>query len=117
MQDELFACYANCDIFALPSRGEGFGFVYLEAKAYGKPVIGGAHGGALDVIEDGVTGLLVPHGDIERLSLAIESLLGDPARAREMGARGRDRLVTAFSFEQFQSRLTHLLDDVLVRKH
>ena len=44
-QDELFACYANCDVFALPSRGEGFGFVFLEAMAHGKPVIGGAHGG------------------------------------------------------------------------
>ena len=77
-QDELFACYANCDVFALPSRGEGFGFVFLEAMAHGKPVIGGAHGGALDVIEDGVTGWLVPHGDIERLSLALESLLPIP---------------------------------------
>ena len=46
----------------------------------------------LDVIEDGVTGWLVPHGDIERLSRALESLLADPVRAREMGARGRERL-------------------------
>lgn len=115
--DELFACYAGCDVFALPSRGEGFGFVFLEAMAHGKPVIGGAHGGAPDVIENGVTGWLVPHGDIGRLSGAMESLLSDPARAMEMGARGRDRLVTTFSFEQFQSRLTQVLSDVLVRKH
>ena len=47
---------------------------------------------SLDVIEDGVTGWLVPHGDIERLSRALESLLADPARAAEMGARGRDRV-------------------------
>jgi phosphatidyl-myo-inositol dimannoside synthase len=115
-QDEIFACYANCDVFALPSRGEGFGFVFLEAMAHGKPVIGGAHGGALDVIEDGVTGWLVPHGDIERLSLALESLLGDPAGAIEMGARGRDRILSAFSFQQFQSRLTQVLNDVLVHQ-
>ena len=38
MQEELFACYANCDAFALPSAGEGFGLVFLEAMAYGKPV-------------------------------------------------------------------------------
>ena len=116
-QDDLFACYAHCDVFALPSRGEGFGFVFLEAMAHGKPVIGGAHGGALDVIENGVTGWLVPHGEIERLSLALESLLADSARSREMGARGRDRLVRYFSFEQFQLRLTRILDDVIVHKH
>jgi phosphatidylinositol alpha-1,6-mannosyltransferase len=113
--DELFACYASCDIFALPSRGEGFGLVFLEAMAHGKPVIGGAHGGSPDVIEDGVTGRLVPHGDIERLSGALESLLADPVRAREMGAQGRNRVEATFSFKQFQSRLTQMLSDVLDR--
>lgn len=85
--------------------------------AHGKPVIGGAHGGTLDLVEDGVTGLLVPHGDIERLSDALESLLANPARAEEMGARGRDRLLSTFSFEQFQSKLTQILNDVLSYKH
>ena len=115
-QDDLFACYAACDIFALPSRGEGFGLVFLEAMAHGKPVIGGAHGGIPDVSEDGVTGKLVPHGDIERLCEALESLLADPARAVEMGARGRERIEGEFSFEQFEDRLTRILDDVLLRK-
>ncbi len=115
-QDELFACYAACDVFALPSRGEGFGLVFLEAMAHGKPVIGGAHGGIPDVIEDGVTGLLVPHGDVERLCRALESLLTDPARAKEMGAHGKDRIARTFSFEQFQARLAGLLEDLLARK-
>ena len=116
-QDELFACNANCEVFALPSRGEGFGLVFLEAMAHGKPVIAGAHGGALDVIEDGVTGLLVPYGDVARLCSALGSLLSDPVRARETGARGRDRLRSSFSFEQFQSRLRQILREVLDRKH
>jgi phosphatidylinositol alpha-1,6-mannosyltransferase len=116
-QDELHAWYANCDVFALPSKGEGFGFVFLEAMAFGKPVIGGAHGGALDVIEDGVTGWLVPYGDVQRLSAALESLLADPAHSKEMGARGRERLERTFSFEQFQSRLVKLLEDALDHTH
>jgi len=116
-QDELFACYANCEVFALPSRGEGFGLVYLEAMAHAKPVIGGAHGGTVDVIEDGVTGWLVPHGDIESLARSLESLLADPGRAREMGARGLEHLRRKFSFQQFRFQLTQLLDSVLNRKY
>ena len=85
---ELSACYAACEIFALPSRGEGFGFVYLEAMARGKPVIGGAHGGAPEVIQDGVTGYLVPHGDPVQLATSIDSLLSNPELA---AADGRAR--------------------------
>jgi phosphatidylinositol alpha-1,6-mannosyltransferase len=111
--EELFACFAACDVFALPSRGEGFGMVFLEAMACGKPVIGGAHGGIPDIVEDGVTGLLVPHGDAEKLAQAFETLFNDPARAWEMARRGRERVEQQFSFAQFQARLTQLLNEVL----
>jgi glycosyltransferase involved in cell wall biosynthesis len=84
--------------------------------ANSKPVIGGAHGGTPDVIEDGVTGVLVPHGDVAMLSNALISLLADPARAAEMGARGRDRVQTDYTFERFQSGLSHLLEEVLIRE-
>jgi glycosyltransferase involved in cell wall biosynthesis len=80
-------------------------------------VIGGAHGGTPDVIEDGVTGLLVPHGDTAPLTNALVSLLADPARATEMGRLGRERVRAGFTFEQFQSRLTQVLEDVVIRKH
>jgi glycosyltransferase involved in cell wall biosynthesis len=110
---QLFACYANCEVFALPSKGEGFGLVFLEAMASAKPVIGGAHGGIPDIVEDGVTGLLVPHGDPERLALALKTLLTDPAYAREMGARGRARVLKEYTFEKFQSRFTRILDGVM----
>jgi glycosyltransferase involved in cell wall biosynthesis len=100
-------------VFALPSKGEGFGLVFLEAMAHGKPVIGGAHGGIPDIAEAGVTGLLVPHGNIERLAQALESVFTDPALAAEMGARGKERLARIFSFAQFQERLTQILSGVL----
>jgi|SRR5579872_756371 len=115
-QQELFACYAHCDVFALPSRAEGFGLVFLEAMANSKPVIGGAHGGTPDVIKDGVSGLLVTHGDVEMLSNALLSLLADPARAREMGERGRQRVQKDYTFERFQSGLSQVLDEVLIRQ-
>lgn len=115
-QEELFACYAHCDVFALPSRAEGFGLVFLEAMANSKPVIGGAHGGTPEVIEDGVSGLLVPHGDVAMLSNALVSLLSDPARAREMGARGCQRVQKDYTFERFQSGLSQVLEDVLIRQ-
>jgi phosphatidylinositol alpha-1,6-mannosyltransferase len=106
---ELAACYGACEIFALPSRGEGFGLVYLEAMARGKPVIGGAHGGAPEVIEDGVTGYLVPHGDPIHLATSIEALLADPAHAREMGARGRQRVEREFRFSVFAKSFKKIL--------
>jgi phosphatidylinositol alpha-1,6-mannosyltransferase len=111
--EQLFACYASCEVFALPSQGEGFGIVFLEAMACAKPVIGGAHGGIPDIVEDGVTGLLVPHGDAERLAEALESLLDNPSRAKEMGARGRKRVQMQYMFGEFQSRLVKIMDDVL----
>jgi phosphatidyl-myo-inositol dimannoside synthase len=106
---ELAACYAACEIFALPSRGEGFGLVYLEAMACGKPVIGGAHGGAPEIIEDGVTGYLVPHGDAVHLATCIETLLADPTHAKEMGARGRQRTEHEFRFNVFAKSLKKIL--------
>ena len=98
---QIAACYRACEIFALPSRGEGFGFVYLEAMASGKPVIAGAHGGALDVVEDGVSGYLVQHGDAVQLATSIETLLSDPALGREMGVRGKQRVEHEFRFSVF----------------
>jgi phosphatidylinositol alpha-1,6-mannosyltransferase len=106
---ELAACYSACEIFALPSQGEGFGLVYLEAMACGKPVIGGNHGGAPEIIEDGVTGYLVPHGDTIQLATSIEALLADPAHAKEMGARGRQRAEHEFRFNAFAKSLKKIL--------
>ena len=109
---QLAACYAACELFALPSRGEGFGLVYLEAMACGKPVIGGAHGGAPEVIEDGVTGYLVQHGDAVQLATSIETLLAHPEVAAEMGRRGKMRADNEFRFNVFAKSLKKTLRDL-----
>ncbi len=109
---ELAACYGHCEIFALPSSGEGFGLVYLEAMACGKPVIGGAHGGAPEVIDDGKTGYLVQHGDAAQLATAIETLLADPALGQEMGRRGKQRVENEFRFSVFAKSFRKILREL-----
>jgi phosphatidylinositol alpha-1,6-mannosyltransferase len=85
-------------LLAMPSRlpagglaGEGFGIVYLEAGAYGKPVVAGNVGGALDAVLDGETGLLVDPRDPPAVAEAIVRLLSDESLARRLGAAGRAR--------------------------
>jgi len=109
---QLAACYATCELFALPSRGEGFGLVYLEAMACGKPVIGGAHGGAPEVIEDGVSGYLVQHGDAVQLATSIETLLTNPVIGEEMGRRGKQRVENEFRFNAFGRSLKKILREL-----
>ena len=109
---ELSACYAAADVFALPSRGEGFGFVYLEAMARAKPVIGGAHGGAPEVIQDGVTGYLVQHGDSIQLATSLDAILSNPELARKMGEQGKDRVEKEFRFPVFAKAFKTILKEL-----
>ncbi|HVM75892.1 MAG TPA: glycosyltransferase family 4 protein [Candidatus Saccharimonadales bacterium] len=109
---ELSACYAAAEIFALPSRGEGFGFVYLEAMARAKPVIGGAHGGAPEVIRDGDTGYLVSHGDVMQLATSLDTLLSSPDLAKQMGERGRERVQQEFKFSIFAKNFKKILREL-----
>lgn len=80
--------YDALDVFAMPSRTDSFGIVYLEAWANRKPVIAAAAGGVVEVVRDGVTGLLVPFGDIEALTAAVARLTGDPGLAERLGGAG-----------------------------
>ena len=109
---ELSACYAAAEVFALPSRGEGFGFVYLEAMARAKPVVGGAHGGAPEVIEDGKTGYVVQHGDVAQLASSIDTLLANPELAKQMGARGRERVEKEYRFNAFAKGFKKILREL-----
>lgn len=110
-RERLAACYAAADIFALPSTGEGFGLVFLEAMAFGRPVIGTNVGGIPDVIEDGREGLLI-EPSLPALSCALRKLLSNRVFCTELGARARERVEREFTFEKFRQRLGEIVDSV-----
>jgi len=103
--------YGKASVFAMPSRDEGFGLVYLEAMRRGLPCIGSIHDAAGDVIVDGQTGYLVDQADVAALAYRIVHLLETPSLGLEMGARGRERLAQCFGYERFRHRLVGLLSD------
>src|SRR6185436_2909145 len=96
----LHALYERAAVFALPSRGEGFGLVYLEAMAHRLPCVGSTHDAAGEVILDGQTGRLVEQDDLSAMASAISSLLQDEAERRRMGLAGQERLSNVFSFDR-----------------
>jgi phosphatidylinositol alpha-1,6-mannosyltransferase len=108
-REELAACYARADVFALPSTGEGFGLVFLEAMAFGCPVVGAACGGITDLVEDGVNGLLVPPRDPGRLAETLNRLLRDEVLRAELGRHGREIVRRKFAFEVFRAELEKIL--------
>lgn len=79
------ALYADLDLFVLTSLMEGFPNVLLEAGKYNLPVITTRAGGAVDIVEDGVSGLLIPFGDVDALCGKLELLLGDGESRRTLG--------------------------------
>jgi len=101
---ELVQLYSHAALFACPSVYEPFGVINLEAMACETPVVASAVGGIPEVVEDGVTGLLVPPGKPAALAEAIGALLADPVRARGLGAAGRRRIEARFGWDAIASR-------------
>lgn len=97
--------YRLADVFAMPSRGEGFGFVFLEALACGVPSVGGAHDGSREALRDGMLGRLVDPDDGTALDAAIEGALDDP--------RGIPAGLAYFAFPEFEQRAQTMLREVM----
>jgi mannosyltransferase len=97
--EEVPRWFQRISVYAFTSREEGFGLTLLEAMAAGTAVAAARAGAAETVIHDGDTGVLVPPGDVEALTAALEPLMREPYRAAEMGRRARDRVITEFSID------------------
>jgi mannosyltransferase len=89
--------YKRLTIYAFTSRNEGFGLTLIEAMSVGAALVASRAGVAELVVEDGVTGVLTPPGDVDALVAALEPLMRDPAPAGAMGARARQRVIEKFS--------------------
>lgn len=117
---ELASIYALADVFIMASRErreendvEGFGLVYLEAAACGKPVIGGRSGGVPEAIQEGVTGLLVDPEDPMDIARAITRTLSEPGLSAALGAAGAARVRREFTWSQFADRMQRVLTTVV----
>jgi phosphatidylinositol alpha-1,6-mannosyltransferase len=108
--DQLKTYYSRCDVFVMPSRQEGFGIVFVEAMALGKPVIAGAHGGAPEVVCDGETGYLIDSSDYKTLTRRLIQILQDGALCTKMGDAGRERVERNYTFPRFEEKLTRILN-------
>lgn len=110
--EELERLYTRATIFVLPSSGEGFGFVFLDAMAHGVPVVAGNRDATPEVVSDGETGILVDPGDPQALTGALQTLLGDTALRERMGRAGIARVQERFSFLAFRRRLLRCLGEL-----
>lgn len=111
--EELCDHYNLCDVFVMPSKLEGFGIVYLEALACGKPVIGGNQDGAIDALCHGKLGALVKPDDVEDIAETTLQILDQtyPNPLLYQPEALRQRVIDIYGFEQFQRRLANLLQE------
>jgi glycosyltransferase involved in cell wall biosynthesis len=104
--------WRDADVFVMPTRGEAFGIVFQEAAAAGLPVIATRLNAVPEIVEDGVTGVLVPPGDLWALVEALRRLAGSAETRRALGAAARARIERIGAFERYASALTALIHSV-----
>ena len=103
---------AGSDIFAFPGEIDSFGYAILEAMAASLPVVAPGQAAVPELVDDGVTGLVVPPGDDDALGAALERLVADRGMREEMGAAGRRRALARFDAQTTTDALVEILRDV-----
>lgn len=112
-EEQLEALWSEISVFAMPSRSEGFGLVYIEAMRHGVPVIASVHDAAQEINLDGETGYNVDLDKADELPERLIELLSDPDLAVAMGRNGQQRWIRHFTFPAFKGRFLPLLKEFL----
>ena len=115
-EERLRQAYRDADIILAPSRFESFGLVHLEAAMYGKPVIGCRAGGMVEVVQDGVTGLLALPGDAPSLLDALRKLVAARELRQDMGRAARRRYLERFTPEHMAASVARMFEQVAARR-
>ncbi len=110
--DELDSLYAGAKIFIMPSKGEGFGIVFLEAWQHKLPVIAGNQDASAEVVTDGYNGIVIDPDSPEEIANAVITLLSNPALAREMGENGYHTVQEKYTHEKFRQTLATILSEI-----
>ena len=114
--DKKYTLYEACDLFVMPSSEEGFGLVYAEAGAFGKPSIGCDVMGVPEAIAHEETGLLVPPNDADAVAEAILRLLRDDAERARMGAAARKRVESMGTWEDRARQYQQLIGELVSKR-
>mgnify|MGYP002777112826 CR=1 FL=1 len=108
--DEVADHYRMADVFVMPSKGEGFGIVYIEAMAFGLPVIAGNKDGSTEALQFGKLGTLIDPDNKEELIIALENAFHKERQSQHV----QQHMLQYFSFTQFKKRLQLILENNLV---
>lgn len=115
-RDDVTRMISAMDIFVLSTHTEGLPLVILEAMAQAKPVVATAVGGIPEIVKDGETGLLYPHGDDALFAEQLLSLLQNESRAANLGTAARQFVKTNFTKERFGMEITNVYREMLGRQ-
>lgn len=105
--------FSTSDIFAFPTSQECFPLVLLEAMSHSLPIVSTTEGGIPDIVEDGVTGILLINNNVNSLADHLEMLIQNAELRQKMGSYGRQKYEKQFTLSEFENKLTEILSHVL----
>src|SRR5204862_4619866 len=108
---ELRSHYNLCDVFAMPSKGEGFGIVFLEALACAKPVLAGNKDGSVDAVLNGELGALVDPDSVSEIATELQNIINRSQQSggSEANKQRRARVIEAYGYDRFRAKLEAVL--------